>query len=225
MTPDLENPLWASLTTTHRSLALGGERVLRYPADVAPFIAVADAHPVRADELDALLGPGESAFLLAVAPELPQGFVLEDLGPIVQMVCEAPLGLRGGPPVVPLEEEHRPSVLGLTRMVYPHYFRPRTMELGRYFGILEAGRLSAMVGERMGFVGHREISAVCTHPEAVGRGLARQLLALLTNDLIERGEVPFLHVSPDNTRALALYEQNGYRRRKPLPFFALRRST
>jgi len=98
------------------------------------------------------------------------------------------------------------------------------MELGRYFGILEAGRLSAMIGERMGFPGHREISAVCTHPEAAGRGLARQLLALLTNDLLERGEAPFLHVSPDNTRALTLYEQNGYRRRKALPFFALRRS-
>jgi ribosomal protein S18 acetylase RimI-like enzyme len=224
MATDLDNPLWASLGTMHRRLALGGGGVLRYPADVAPFVAVPDARAVNAEELEALLAPGESALMLAVAPELPTGFVLEDLGPIVQMVCREPLALRDGPPVIRLSEAHRQSVLGLTAMVYPHYFRPRTMELGRYFGILEGGRLSAMIGERMGFPGFREISAVCTHPEAVGRGLARQLLALATNDLIEQGDVPFLHVSPDNTRALALYEQNGYHRRRELPFFALRRS-
>jgi ribosomal protein S18 acetylase RimI-like enzyme len=224
MTTDLDNPLWASLATTHRRVALGGDGGLRYPAEVAPFVAFPDGRPVRSEDLEALLAPGESAFVLAVAPELPRGFVLEDLGPIVQMVSDGPLPLRYGPAVIALKEEHRPSVLGLTAMVYPHYFRPRTMELGRYFGIVEDGSLSAMIGERMGFPGHREISAVCTHPEAVGRGLARQLLALLNNDLVERGDVPFLHVSPDNARALALYEQNGYRRRTSLPFFALRRS-
>ena len=82
---------------------------------------------------------------------------------------------------------------------------------------------SAMIGERMGMPGFREISAVCTHPEWVGRGLARRLLAFLTNDLLERGDTPFLHVSPAHERAWRLYERCGYRIRAALPFCALTR--
>jgi predicted GNAT family acetyltransferase len=108
--------------------------------------------------------------------------------------------------------------------VYPHYFRPRTMALGRYFGIYDGGRLAAMAGERMGFPGHREISAVCTHPDFVGRGLARRVLTFLGADIASRGALPFLHVAPTNTRAIALYEQNGYRLRAQMPFAALRRA-
>jgi ribosomal protein S18 acetylase RimI-like enzyme len=33
-----------------------------------------------------------------------------------------------------------------------------------------------------------------------------------------RGEVPFLHVREDNTRAIALYERLGFRRRVLLHF-------
>jgi len=48
------------------------------------------------------------------------------------------------------------------------------MELGRYFGVIENGRLAAMAGERMGMPGFREVSAVCTHPDFLGRGLAQK---------------------------------------------------
>jgi predicted GNAT family acetyltransferase len=73
--------------------------------------------------------------------------------------------------------------------------------------------------------GLREISAVCTHPERAGRGLARRLLAFASNDLLARGETPFLHVSPANTRAWQLYEKNRYRHRIDVPFWSLRRAT
>jgi ribosomal protein S18 acetylase RimI-like enzyme len=204
---DLDNPLWGSLITLHRSLAIGVGKALRYPAAVAPFIAI--QHPGPAPLL-----PGETLYM--IGPQ-PQG--AESLGPILQMVCEAAQPLPHGPPILALDETHRPEVLALTALVYPHYFRPRTMDLGRYFGIFADGRLAAMIGERMGMPGAREISAVCTHPESVGRGLARRLLAFLGNELLARGELPFLHVSPSNARALKLYEANGWRVRKQLPFW------
>jgi predicted GNAT family acetyltransferase len=106
--------------------------------------------------------------------------------------------------------------------VYPHYFRPRTVDLGRYFGVFDGDLLVAMIGERMGMPGYREISAVCTHPDFTGRGLARRLLAFLARDIAVRGDTPFLHVSPANQRAVRLYEQNGFSTRITIRFAALR---
>ena len=80
--------------------------------------------------------------------------------------------IRVAPEIVPLGERERADALALTALVYPHYFRPRTMELGRYFGMYVDGRLAAMVGERLGAPDMREMSAICTHPDFRGRGLA-----------------------------------------------------
>jgi ribosomal protein S18 acetylase RimI-like enzyme len=60
----------------------------------------------------------------------------------------------------------------------------------------------------------REISAVCTHPDLQGRGLARRLMHLLIRRQRRRGLVPFLHVMQYNTRAIAMYERMGFRRHR-----------
>lgn len=219
----LANPLWASLTTLHAAIALGGDRLRRYPADVAPFLAVPDPGPLADDELAALVGD-DTVLLVGPTPEVPRGWRLESLGEILQMVCARPIEPLAGPPIIALGGAHRPVVLALTALVYPHYFRPRTMDLGRYAGVVDGERLAAMVGERMGFPGHRELSAMCAHPDHAGRGLARHLLAYATNRLFEEGATPFLHVSPTNTRAIRLYEQNGYVTRAAIAFSSLQRA-
>jgi GNAT superfamily N-acetyltransferase len=217
----LDNPVWGSLTTVHRDFAYAAEGVLRYRPEVAPFVAIAEAGLVARGALEELVG-GEAAYMLGPRPVLPAGWRLEELGVIVQMICEAPQVVPPGPPIVELAD--RSPVLELAALVYPHYVRPRTMDLGRYHGVIGPGRLDAMIGERMAMPGLREISAVCTHPACVGRGLARRLLAHASNAMLERGETPFLHVSPTNERAVQLYEQNGYRRRIDVPFYAVTRS-
>ncbi len=215
----LDNPLWSSLTTLHRPLARGTSEVLRYPAEVAPFVAVARAG--TGSGMTEIVEPGETVFLVGPRPAVPRGWRLEELGVILQMVCGAPPAVPPGPPIVLLDD---PAAVGeLAALVYPHYFRPRTTDLGRYFGIYGGTTLAAMAGERMGMPGYREISAVCTHPDYAGRGLARRLLAYLSDDIARRGDTPFLHVSPGNTRAVALYEHNGYCTRVPMPFAALTR--
>jgi GNAT superfamily N-acetyltransferase len=185
---------------------------------------VASAQAEVADAIDALVGADESVYLLGVAPALPHGWVPDAFAPLAQMICPAPIAVVDGPAVIGLTEAHRADVLALTALVYPHYFRPRTMELGRYFGIYQDGRLAAMIGERLGTDAQQEISAVCTHPDFNGRGYARRLVALLSNDNLERGRLPFLHVSHQNHRAKQLYEQLGYSHRRDIGFWSLRRA-
>ncbi len=221
----LDNPFWSSLQTRHRSIAVQAGEVARFPAEFAPFLGVAHGGVSSAKAFDSLLAPDESVYLLGVAPTLPDVWQIEAFRPLAQMVCEAPLEMIDGPEIIPLTDEHRADVLDLTSRIYPHYFRRRTMELGRYFGIYQDDRLAAMIGERMGTDEHQEISAVCTDPDFNGRGYARRLLAMLSNDNLERNRLPFLHVSHENSRALLLYEQMGYRIRRDIPFYSLRRNT
>ncbi len=221
----LDNPFWSSLSTLHHPIALAVDDVLGYPADVAPFLAIARPGPLSPTALDAMVPVDGTGLLLGPRPEVPAGWQLEDLGVMCQMVCDAPLPEVDGPPIAQLGDSDRSTVLALTALVYPHYFRSRTTDLGRYFGVVDRERrgLAAMAGERTGMPGYREISAVCTHPAHTGKGLARRLLAHLSNDLLARGDTPYLHVSPANERAKSLYAQNGYRFRIDLPFWAVHR--
>ncbi len=203
---ELDNPFWSALRSRHRDIALCRGEAARYPAQFAPFLGVASAQAEVADAIDALVGADESVYLLGVAPALPHGWVLDAFAPLAQMICPAPIAVVDGPAVIGLTEAHRADVLALTALVYPHY------------------RLAAMIGERLGTDAQQEISAVCTHPDFNGRGYARRLIALLSNDNLERGRLPFLHVSHQNHRAKQLYEQLGYSHRRDIGFWSLRRA-
>lgn len=227
--PELDNPFWSSLRSRHRDIAQVAGDVARYPSEYAPFLGMANADVDAAEALASLVAPGESVYMLGIAPNVvPEGWQLEALGDLAQMVCTAPIEVVDGPDIIELTEAHRADVLALTALVYPHYFRPRTMEMGRYFGIYIPGesgndRLAAMIGERLGTETHQEMSAICTHPDVNGRGYARRLTAMLTNDTFARGRIPYLHVSHENLRAKQLYGQIGYRHRRDIGFWSLRR--
>jgi len=61
--------------------------------------------------------------------------------------------------------------------------------------------------------GYREISTVCTHPDHQGKGYAGLLVSSLANEIWQTGEIPFLHVLSDNTRAQRLYEKLHFHKR------------
>lgn len=66
-------------------------------------------------------------------------------------------------------------------------------------------------------MGWSEISAVCTHPDHRGRGLAARLIRAVAMEVRGRGERPFLHAAAANTGAVRLYESMGFTlRRSPL---------
>jgi predicted GNAT family acetyltransferase len=64
--------------------------------------------------------------------------------------------------------------------------------------------------------GYVELSAICTHPAARGRGLASQLARQLMEAALNRGEMPFLHVRAENKAAVSLYKCLGFEVRREM---------
>jgi ribosomal protein S18 acetylase RimI-like enzyme len=224
-TESLDNPIWSALTSAQSHFALGGPLAKRYPAEVAPFIAVAEPGAAAASALAELVAPGETVNIVSVTPQLEAGWTLLATGNIVQMVWreDAPSPAADARDIVALGEADAADMLALTALVFPGYFRPRTPEMGAYFGIRQASRFAAMAGERMKIPGYEEISAVCTHPDFTGRGYAARLLNHIVAQQLQRGITPFLHVNENNARARGLYERLGFADRATLPLWLLKR--
>ena len=106
------------------------------------------------------------------------------------------------------------EMLALVKLTQPGPFASRTIELGRYLGVRVGRELVAMAGERAHVDGFREVSAVCTHPDHRGRGLADALVRAVVAEGAVRGETSFLHVATDNHSARRAYERIGFVRRR-----------
>jgi ribosomal protein S18 acetylase RimI-like enzyme len=217
----LDNPVWHSLTTQHAGLAITADGAARYPAAIVPFAAIAEPTGRASDQLTSLIDDLESVYIVGVAPESPRGWQLEQKKPVLQMVCDGRMGEVPGPPVTTMTAEQVPDMVALTDLVFPGFFRPRTLDMGSYYGIYHGERLAAMAGERMRLDGYQELSAVCTHPDYAGRGYAHRLLSILCNSAFDRGFTPFLHVYADNARAIGVYREMSFADRTVLPFWAL----
>lgn len=180
----LDNPVWSALTGSQQHFS-SGHHIKRYAALHAPFIAVNDAESQGSDiseEFTRLAAVDEAVYFMGPAAALPSTFSSEPLPPLVQMICEHALPVSPDEqPISLLPEQAIDDMLNLTALVFPGFFRRRTPELGRYFGIRVAAHLVAMAGERLFAAPYREISGVCTHTDSLGRGYAGQLITHLVN--------------------------------------------
>ncbi|MGW1995687.1 GNAT family N-acetyltransferase [Embleya sp. NPDC001921] len=219
----LDNVAYSSLTGPHAGLAEREGRVVRYRADVAPFMALPD-DPGPADwaDLAALAGPGAVVPLAdgeELQPPAPWEVVMRMRG--VQLMGDAVFGIPDDS-LVRLTDADVPEMLDLVARTRPGPFLPRTIELGTYLGVRHEGALVAMAGERLRPPGWTEISAVCTDPARRGRGLATRLVLALVADITARGDTPFLHAAAENVNAIRLYESLGFRLRRSPTFVAVR---
>ncbi|MFJ2260763.1 GNAT family N-acetyltransferase [Streptomyces sp. NPDC087844] len=218
----LDNPARASLTGPHAHFAERRGRVLRYQADVSPWLALPD-DPDAGDWADVavLAGPGEEIALPGFRGEIPEGWEVTFRAEGVQFVDDG-LAAAPDPEAVRLGPADVPEMLALVERTRPGPFLPRTVELGTYLGIRRGGALVAMAGERLHPPGWTEISAVCTDAAVRGQGLATRLTLAVAHGIRARGETPFLHTGADNTTAVRLYESLGFRLRRRTRFLAAR---
>ncbi|MEV6114572.1 GNAT family N-acetyltransferase [Streptomyces sp. NPDC052109] len=218
----LDHPAFAALTGPHSHFAERRGRVLRYPVDVSPWLALPDEPDARDwADLAALAGPGTEVPLLGYRGEVPEDWEITFQVDGVQFVDD---GLAAAPDAeaVRLGPADVPEMLDLVARTQPGPFLPRTIELGTYLGIRRDGALIAMAGERLHPPGWTEISAVCTDPAFRGEGLATRLILAVAHGIRERGETPFLHTGAQNTDAIRLYESLGFRLRRRTAFLAAR---
>jgi len=139
----------------------------------------------------------------------PEGWEEHFRGPCWQMVAGA-LPEPAGVEVVRLGPEDHAEMLALAELTEPGPFLLRTPELGRFIGLRREGHLVAMAGERFRVPGYVEISAVCTHPDARGEGLAAELTLNAAQSIRAGGDEAFLHVLESNESAVRLYQKLGF---------------
>ena len=221
----LDNVIWNALCTVHSAWARGDGLARRYQPELARFAgmpALSDAGfralatDMRPDEVVALAAPHD------VDPG--PGFDVIDRKNLVQMIGATTGDVREPARLRPLGAGDVAQMTALVQATEPGPWFERTSELGRFIGFEAGGRLVAMAGERMRVPGHTEISAVCCHPDWRGRGLAADLMRLVSQAIVARGELPFLHVIAENATAIALYEKLGLRRRLQSRLTILRRN-
>lgn len=223
----LDNPILNALLTDHSSLALCEGVARRYPAAIGPLAGAPDQSHTSYDALRQLAGPGGLIGLfLHDPPALPARWSLFRGGILTQMICLEPnLDAAGtsqaGETLRGLNTADVPAMMELAKLTEPGPFRERTFELGNFYGIFAGDRLLAMAGQRMRVPGFVEVSAVCTHPDARGRGYAGLVMRQVMHDIADEGRTAFLHAFDDNP-AVRLYQKLGFTHRRSFHLAVIR---
>jgi len=221
----LDRPPWSALNSSHAAFSVGNDLARRYRPEFSPLSALREVSAPCLAALSALMQPGEIFGVFADAPVAAGGDLVEVVHrPLEQFVYNGREVAAAREEFVALTEADVPEMMALAKLTEPGPFASRTIALGDYLGIRRGGRLIAMAGERMKFPGFTEISAVCTHPEHRGRGLAEALVRVLMRNILARVEVPFLHIFSDNAAAGALYKKLGFTHRRSLVVSVLKRA-
>lgn len=222
----LDNPIWNALASLHARFAEGSALAKRYPPTVTTLAAMGEPTVEAYSSLAQVLKGSGAALFLDQSPTVPSGWITIHASQIVQMVCENPKASAApasdSPAAQTLTVADTDEMVALAELTKPGPFGKRTRELGHYLGIRESNRLAAMAGERLHMPGYTEVSAVCTHPDFQGRGYAGRLMSVLVREIVQRGEIPILHVRQENVGAIHLYEKLGFRTRRLIHFVVLR---
>ncbi|WP_260927296.1 GNAT family N-acetyltransferase [Novosphingobium sp. 9] len=205
--------LWTALTGEQRRHSLGDDLARRFHPDIGPLAAI------REDTPECLAALGRLAQETGPLALMQPGAVLKvpgtetvKIGAGVRMVLADTPPLKHASEAVPVRLSQRdfPEMLELATLTAPGPFGTRTGDLGQFWGIRENGRLLAMAGRRITTANVVEVSGVCTHPDARGRGLAALLSRHVADSILAEGRLPILHAYSDNERALAIYRDLGF---------------
>lgn len=223
----LNNPIYHALRSGNRHLAFGAEPILFFDPEVSPFVGFDALSDANFNQLYTMVPEGRRlCFTAGTGVKLPRGWEILHCIPGIQMLCTGSSPeIKITETLIPLTREQVPQMVELARLTKPGPFDNRTIEFGFYEGIFEGARLAAMTGQRLQVHQYAEISAVCTHPDFLGRGYARQLIYSQICRMKTAGQIPFLHVRDDNERAIAIYKNLGFTTRIPISFYFIKKAS
>ena len=208
----LDNPIWHALISGNRNMSVGTELVKYFPKEIAIFAGLKEVNQSSLRLLYDMISPERTVILItAESIEIPATWNIIYQSIILQMVAKNPKQPgSGNEEIIPLKEIHVPQMLALTNLTNPGPFFERTIEFGNYTGIFKSGELIAMAGQRLHVNQYVEISAVCTHPDHVGKGYGSMLIQHQARQIAQKGNIPFLHSRSDNDQAIRLYKALGF---------------
>lgn len=216
----LDNPVWYSLSETHKDVAINYHNIKFYDPAYCPFGGFIESNNV-ASEVDDYSKLTNHFFVVGKRPLFSAKIFLRKELVCLQMILEKRIKTNIAEPIIKLDDTWSDSLSSLVNEVQPGYFKKKTSLLGTYFGIIKHEKLVAVTGERMKMDDFTEVSAVVTHPGYTGKGFAKQLIAHTANKIFDENKIPYLHVAETNFGAIRLYERLGFRPRRKISFWNL----
>jgi GNAT superfamily N-acetyltransferase len=221
----LDNPIYYALTSGHNHIAKGVDEVKYYTEDICAFTGLKDNSKENLDTLYQI-SPAESLFVFfakttVVIPAQWKLLTHIDMFQLVFRGEEVPT--VDGTGITNLDLEHVAEMINLVELTKPGPFLAKTIELSNYTGIFVEGKLAAMAGHRFFPAPYREVSAVCTHPDHLGKGYAFKVLQEQIKRILLRSEIPFLHVRNDNEGAIKLYQKLGFEIRTDMIAYVIKK--
>jgi len=225
MKDTLYNPIYNALLTGDAKLSIGEGKVKYFDEKVSPFAGFPDDYDKGFYDLYNLL-PADRKIVYATPQQIkePEGWeLIAEMEGLQFVFVEGTNQVDHAIKPVPLGNEHIEEMVQLARLTKPGPFGTRTIDFGHYHGIFEDKHLVAMTGQRLHVGNYTEISAVCTHPNYLGKGFAAALMLHQLNLISSQGQHAFLHVRKDNSRAIALYERLGFKVERGMNFYFMKR--
>ena len=208
----LKNPVWYSLNETHKIYSIEFNGVQFYNPEICTFGSFFDeTKTVKAS--NEYLKFSNKFFYVSEnqTPLIDDSKVfLEKRIDGCQMVLNKLTEVKITEKIVLLDKTFIDEIYDLIWLVMPGYYKKRTFEMGKYYGIFKNGKLVSVAGQRMQTNLFIEVSAVVTHPNHTRKGLAKQLIAYNTKQILKENKTPILHTNKGNT-AISLYQKLGYK--------------
>src|SRR3546814_9220053 len=115
------HPIWHSLDERHAAFALRAGTLARYPADVAPFLAIADGVLADGDALAELVAADEVVYLLGAEPGRVEGWSVRAEAMLLQMHCpQLRAAVAADADIIALDASHRADDRKSTRLNSSH---------------------------------------------------------------------------------------------------------
>lgn len=214
----LDNPVWNSLSETHGGFVLDYGNTKFYNPDYCPFGGFINSQSTL-EASNQYSVATDNFFIVGEKPEISNSLKIVKELICLQMIVYNKIEVSITEYIVKLTEEHNDKLVHLVNLVQPGYFKNKTASLGNYYGIFKEDQLVAITGERMKMNDFTEVSAIITHPDHIGKGYAKQLIAHCVNNIFSENKIPYLHVVESNIGAIGLYEKLGFVTRRKMSFW------